>query len=171
MLAYEPFTLTAISGSGPTDVWVAGGMNYPSLKSVMYHGSAKGGFKPDLSNGVFPAIAGVWSSAPNDAWAVGPQTLLHNTGSGWAPFTAIGDTLTAIWGSASNRIFALSSGGVLQYNGTQWTITEPASLGACCFVTGVGQDVFAVGAFGVTQIAGPTSIFTANAPASDLYGV
>jgi hypothetical protein len=173
ILQNEPFTLATIWGSGPTDVWVAGGTPYPSYKSVIYHGSAQGGFSPDLSNGAFPAIAGVWASSPTDAWAVGTGTLLHNTGSGWTSFTSTGDTITAIWGSAANRIFALSSRGVLQYGGSGWSIMSgSASLNAGGFLTGVGQDLYAGGGTEITQIAGPTTIVTATSSGpAGLYGV
>ncbi|PKN27788.1 MAG: hypothetical protein CVU65_01565, partial [Deltaproteobacteria bacterium HGW-Deltaproteobacteria-22] len=87
-----------------------------------------------------PMLRGVWTIAPDDAWAVGNfGTLLHFNGSQWTVFPTAAVTgelhLTSVWGSASDDVWAVgfypgymigfdyffSRGVILHFDGVDWS--------------------------------------------------
>ncbi|MBU1069764.1 hypothetical protein KJ975_09390 [Myxococcota bacterium] len=89
-----------------------------------------------------PMLRGVWTIAPDDAWAVGNfGTLLHFDGSTWTATTGFESLhLTGIWGSSSTNLYACGFipgylldpnnpespfiwgvGIILHYDGVDWT--------------------------------------------------
>jgi hypothetical protein len=112
----SPFAgdLHAVSGLGPTDVWVAAGTYGSTTGAVLrYNGS---NWSVPLSTSI--PVFGVWENTPTDAYAVGAGgTVWHYTGSWNSTSTCAGD-LAAIVGTSSSNIWAVGGGGVFQWDGT-----------------------------------------------------
>lgn len=72
-------------------------------------------------------LTAVWQQSPTNVWAVGANnTILQNTGSGWAIITPTGYTgsfgFQAIYGTSATDYWAVASGGQgVHYNGSTWT--------------------------------------------------
>jgi hypothetical protein len=98
-------------------------------------------------------LRAVWSSASNDAIAVGDSGMvLHYDGTGWTS-QASGTTkhLYAVWGAgASSGVFAVGEGGtILYYDRTSWQAQASGTTQPLYAVWGTSAtDVFAVGAGG-----------------------
>ena len=100
------------------------------------------------------ALRDVWTSGPNDVWAVAtlpagaPATILHKTAAGWAveplPLPA-GTTPNGVWGSGPSNVYVgASNGALLRYDGTSWT-TVATAAGPLGRVWGSGPtDVYAL---------------------------
>jgi hypothetical protein len=102
-----------------------------------------------MTSGTTEDLRGVWVAGPGNAFAVGLSgTLLHYDGSSWQAIAApTTESLQAIWGNAPDDIYALADAEVFHFT-TAWAGTGLTSSGGMLDVwgTGVGSDVFAVGA-------------------------
>ena len=99
-------------------------------------------------------LSSVWSSAPDDVFAVGgvgqSGAIYHFDGSTWAPMVVppVG-TLNAVWGTSGADVYAVGRGNILHYDGQAWTVVQTTDQ----FLAGVWAssplDVFVVGARGL----------------------
>ena len=96
----------------------------------------------------------VWSSAPDDVFAVGgvgeSGAIYHFDGSTWAPMVVPPvSTLNAVWGTSGDDVYAAGRGNILHYDGQAWTVVQTTDQ----FLAGVwassALDVFVVGAGGL----------------------
>lgn len=101
------YTLLAVWGSGPKDVWAIG-----SGGTIAHYDGSAWVVTP---TGVKNTFRAVWGSGPNDVWAVSDaQTILHTTGfaNGTATWTRVPTSLSvfsnvfisAIWGSSPDDV-------------------------------------------------------------------
>jgi hypothetical protein len=88
----------------------------------------------------------VWSSAPDDVWAVGDyNTAIHFDGVKWTeidpPIAAKGRSdLMTLWGSGPDDVWVGGSN-LAHWNGTAWTsFAEPASQTSAAVVGGSGSN-------------------------------
>src|SRR5207249_2998661 len=98
--------------------------------------------------------AGLWARAPDDAWAVGPQTIRHFDGRAWTA-AARPEDLTAVWGSGAHDLWAVASDGtVLHGDGASWSVAWQAPFPLTA-VTGSGpSNVWAGGNGGMVHFDG-----------------
>jgi hypothetical protein len=71
-------------------------------------------------------LFGVWSAAPDDAWAVGAEgAIVHWDGQAWALVDAgIPETLRAVWGPNGGDVWAVGEKGAIYHNtGEGWLQT------------------------------------------------
>ncbi len=100
-------------------------------------------------------LKAVWGPSPDDIFAVGwDGFILHNDGTGWAPFDysrfdsyIIETNFRCIWGASENDIFIGGSDGVIiHYDGIKWEKMETGIQKGIYGIWGIsGSDVFAVG--------------------------
>ena len=109
----ERVGLSAVWGSGPSDVWVVGAAG----RVLHWDGSAW----ETLSAGTTQSLYAVWGSGPNDVWAVStPGAIFHSTGfangtAEWSRATDIADAgvdtasagklSRAIWGTSPRDVW------------------------------------------------------------------
>jgi hypothetical protein len=96
------------------------------------------------------ALAAVWGSAPDDAWAVGAHgALLHldATSAQVGPSPAENPDLTAVWGSAHDDVWVAGEAGtLLHFDGAAWTVTSSGTTRTLNALWGSGpRDVYAAG--------------------------
>ena len=98
-------SLTAVSGSGPNDVWAVGGPSYGSGTAVHWDGSAWNVVaNPSPAN-----FLAVWDVGPDDAWATTGMTdpntaFYHWNGTAWtSAFTTAGGW-PGLWGDGSGDV-------------------------------------------------------------------
>ncbi len=109
-----------------------------------------------------PEFGGVWSSGPNDVWAVGWRNTaqqgdvngfaFHWDGCAWsqAPIsTAAG--LNDVWGSGSSDVWTVGAqGATYHFGGAAWTPVATGATGTFNHVSGSGSsDVWAIGNAGL----------------------
>jgi hypothetical protein len=165
-----------IWGSSTTNVWAVGGYyDFMTLEAAAtrYDGS-------NWSSSAVPADASilmsVWSSAPNDVFAVGLQgTIVHFDGATWATMASgTIEDLYGVWGSAWNDVFAVGGGGtILHYTGASWSAMTSPTTNELRSVYGVDSShIMAVGASGtVVTYGGAVWALVAPAPTpNDLHG-
>ena len=126
---------TALAGSGPTDLWVAGG----SGTIDRWNGTAWTSY-PQPS-GTTGTVRGLWASSPDDVWALGAEltgsrstaVLLHK-GPLDTTFVRAGGSpvfpgeLFAIWGSGPADVWAVGDGGfIIHFDGLRWVPVAPVS--------------------------------------------
>ncbi len=92
----------------------------------------------------------VWSSGPDEAWAVGSNGLIMRfRDSSWEPAHPSGTDLAllGIWGFGPNDIWAVGVRGLaLHWDGTEWTHHPAETINAFNAVWGSGpNDMWAVG--------------------------
>ncbi len=95
------------------------------------------------------ALRDVWSSGAGDLWAVGEHgTLVHSTGSDWAPVASgTSNELFRVWGTGPRDVWAVGEAGlVLHYDGVSWTSTPGLANATLSCVFGSGpNDVWVAG--------------------------
>jgi hypothetical protein len=84
---------------------------------------------------------GVWASAANDVFVVGPGGgIWHYNGTDWSPMTSpTTEDLFDLWGSSGSDVFAVGDAGILRFDGTSWSVINPTKGTR---VWGAGRDVF-----------------------------
>ena len=141
----------AISGTGPSDIIVAGNV------AIRFNGTEW----KELPKPPAAVIGGLWSRGVNDVFAAGYSSgVLHWDGSAWAVVHATsGAGVVAVWGTGSD-VFAVGSDGkastggfVARFDGKTWTDTPVVTSVDGFGFTGVWgtspTNVHAVGARGI----------------------
>lgn len=120
-----------------------------------------------------PEFGGVWSSGPNDVWAVGWRNTaqqsdvdgfaFHWDGCAWSPAaitTSAG--LNDVWGASANDVWVVGAQGTaLHWNGSAWTAAPTGTSGTFNHVSGSGAgDVWTIGNAGLYHWEG--SAWTAD---------
>lgn len=139
--------LSAVWGSGPTDVWAAS----PTDAGSLYH--FDGVSWSVVANWPRAPIFAIWGSAANDVWAAGFDTILHFDGTAWSDTRAIapgsqyylyglGGTAGNVWavGSAASDPSVDVGGVVLTNRSGQWERVDPGIGGAFYGVWGARSD-------------------------------
>lgn len=125
-----------VHGSGPDDVWVVGQVFRTQSNSVGLAIRYDGVSWQSVDVGAVSRLYDLWVFAPDDAWIVGADGLLHWNGTTATP-AAIGlpgDRLKGIWGAADDEIYVVGvrSGDPIAfaYDGSDWTeLPQPPSPG------------------------------------------
>jgi hypothetical protein len=137
--------LMAISGTGVSDAWIAGGYGL----AWHWNGST---LQSTLAGCSSCDVHDLWALGPSDVWGVGyDHKIMRYDGSGWSNSTAY-PALAApqgVWAAAWNDVWVVGDkGSVRHYNGTDWTFTTVGTSGLLD-VWGAGpSDIWAVGAGG-----------------------
>jgi hypothetical protein len=112
---------SAIWGSGPNDIYIAG-----SLGTIM-HSTGDGVWTSQVSD-TNARLTGIWGSGPADIYiSVSSNVILHSTGNGeWEhQGTDVGFTHNDVWGTGPDNIYALIGGGVMHSSGDgAWELEE-----------------------------------------------
>jgi hypothetical protein len=137
-LAGEPM---AISGTGPSDVWVTG----ESSRVSHYTGTWTTGIDPGAGATYFAMLA----VATDDVWVAtftpGQETLRFD-GATWAPHSAAGTIFQGFHAVSANELWAAGGSKVGQWNGSTWTTESPGGPSAQFWgVHGSGSYVWVVG--------------------------
>lgn len=138
----------SIHGSGPEDVWVAGG------EVFRYDGArwSRVDVDPDWS------LQGLWVRGVDDVYAVGFEVdkaffrgiVVHFDGTAWTELsTGSSEPLAAIWGTGSELFAVGRSATILHFDGQQWDVRTGAGSQSLYGVWGSGPtNVFAAGTAG-----------------------
>jgi hypothetical protein len=103
--------------------------------------------EPDL------LFSGVWSAAPNDAFAVGQlgqaAAVYHFDGAAWTAMTVppVGPLLD-VWGTSGTDVYAVGEGTILHYDGSSWTEVQTTAARLTGVWGSSAADVFVVGGDG-----------------------
>jgi hypothetical protein len=172
--------LYGISGTGPSDVWVAGDstvLHYNgtawSLVPTPTVGRLKGvtAISPTevwvvgengtmahfdgatwraVDSGTTTVLNGVWGSSPGDVFAVGWNVILHYA----APVAwTTAQTMYAVGGRSRSDVYAVgNAGSILHFDGSQWQTMTSNTTAALrgVWVSPTTAEVFAVGVNGST---------------------
>ncbi len=106
--------LSAVWGSSPSDVWVAG-------TAVLHFDGKTWTDFPEFS---WKGIEDVWGSGPSDVWLVGISGQIHHyDGKAWSKVpSGITSALFQVSGQSSSSVWAGGEyGTLLFYNGSTWT--------------------------------------------------
>jgi hypothetical protein len=132
----------AVWANSATDVWVlqiATPDSQPAPGGVYHFDGANWTLQP---TGAESLLQRVWSSGPNDVWAVGDDDTQtwHRDASGWKAFPSgleKGNGLDALWGSGPSDAWAGSRSGakILHWDGAAWTATTERTVGVTAFAT------------------------------------
>lgn len=133
-------SLAAVWVDGEEDAWSVGqffGEDEQASFVARWNGRSWGSSLPsggrlwDGNPSPHPALRGVWGSAPDDVWAVGPHgavyvrtgnapgpaTLAHWDGHGWsASGSCPTKDLSAVWGSGPDDVWAVGAGGLVLHH-------------------------------------------------------
>lgn len=118
-------TLSAIWGSGASDIWI---VDTKHANSVFHHDGSKWALQAIDSRYVYEAV---WGTGPSDVWVVGNYNVTcHYNGAIWGceqQSINAGDSLHAIHGRASGPIIAVGNGGdiVVHENNTWSSLKSP----------------------------------------------
>ena len=164
-------TITAISGSSASDVWVVGktstgGYHNRKITSVIvhYNGSSwKQMAAPDNSG-----LLDVDADSPADAWAIAADGgVLHWNGATWTVATQLGlDNVAAIAALSPTDVWVADQVTLSHFNGTSWTSTAlPAGVNGL-----VGHAVAAGGHIWFGGFYYPSNAVTAPAVLSTSAG-
>lgn len=176
--------LIAVSGTGPNDVYFAGtrdvwhydGSTFTDITDHNIVGRIEGMWATsgklfrvgagapirtydgskwgDVQGGPFPNLYGVWTDAPDNAWAVGNEgTILHYNGTIWSDESNPEITQRGLWAIAGtrNNLYSVGSKGtILRYDGSTWRDISggPAAGQYLYAVWAAGDEAFTVGSGG-----------------------
>lgn len=110
--------------------------------------------EPDL------VFFGVWSAAPDDAFAVGAvgetAAIHHFDGTAWSAMTVppVGP-LFHVWGASGTDVYAVGDGTILHYDGAAWTEVQTLAQQLTGVWGSSPADVFAVGESGTIMHGTP----------------
>jgi len=99
-------------------------------------------------------LSSVWSSAPDDVFAVGEigesGAVYHFDGTTWSPMPVPPvQRLTSVWGTSRSDVYAAGPGSILHYDGQAWTVVQTTNG----FLAGVwassAPEAFVVGGRGL----------------------
>jgi len=166
--ARSPFSVSAIHGTGPDDMWIGGAGG-----SILHWDGAafRSGFFPGSTT-----VGGVWSAGRCEAFAAsfGGYRWL---GSSWANgFSGAGGP--GISGSSPNNVWTTGSPTMLQWNGSTWSPVDSSSTSFLWGISVGQQGFWAVGQNGttVTSTGGAPTTFSkfvvpTGSVISDIYVV
>jgi hypothetical protein len=124
--------LSAVWGSGPTDIYAVG---IKGNACLILHSTGDGQWV-EQPTGINGGLFSIWGSGPNDIYAGGfGNTLLHSTGNGvWTLQTIPNLGVSQIWGSGPNDVYITyaNSGGMVHHstgNGV-WTALAIGDAGS-----------------------------------------
>jgi len=121
---FSRLALTDVHGSSRDNLWAVGDLG------TTYRISAADTDLPLVEaydSRTYTTLHGVWTSEPNDAWAVGSGGVIrHYTGSADRRFevvaSPVSNHLRAIAGVSNSDLWAVGDGGlILHYDGTEWS--------------------------------------------------
>jgi hypothetical protein len=152
---------TARAAGLPRSTAAGGACNVP----VACTGTTSGGWCVDTffpADPTTPAFNAVWSSGPDDAWAVGSRPggqpvdragfAFHWDGCAWSRAALPTPVaLNDVWGSAPDDVWIVGGRGTaLHWDGRDWTEVETGATGGFDHVSGTGPgDVWAIGGAGL----------------------
>jgi len=135
-----PGELFAISGSGPTDVWVTG-----ETANVHHY---TGTWTTSIDPGAGATYFAILAFAPADVWVstfTPNKQTVHFTGS-WTPEPATGTTFQSFHPINSDDIWAAGSAKAGHWTGSSWAVETPAGNNAQMFgIGGIGGSFWIVG--------------------------
>jgi hypothetical protein len=159
----QGFSFSALSGTGPSDVW-ATAVGVDGSSAILHWSGAAWSVSFSVPKGTDEPV-GIWASASNDVWAVGGALIEHFDGISWSTITSIGGSsfahLSAIWGSGRDDLWAVGGAVssdpavILHWNGKSWSFVASPAFDSPYFhspyyltaVWGTGPaDVWSVGA-------------------------
>ncbi len=116
-----------------------------------------------------PEFGGVWSSVPDDVWAVGWRNTaqqmdtngfaFHWDGCAWSQVSiSTAGGLNDVWGASSTDVWiAGTQGGTWHWDGNGWTAVPTGASGTFNHLSGTGSaDVWAIGNAGLYHWDGAT---------------
>jgi hypothetical protein len=109
MVPFHP--LQAVAGSGPSDIWFAGGRH-------LFHYDGK--LWKVLADAAKQPIRDLWCASAKDCWAAAEPGLLHWDGVSWTEQPSPVGALR-IRGAHAKSVWVAGTGGVARYDGSQWT--------------------------------------------------
>jgi hypothetical protein len=140
------FAPRAVWGTGPSDVWVAGGTTYTfdsQPRLAHFDGTLWAVTELDGTG----TLSALWGAASNDVWTVGTNGLVaHFDGAAWT--TAMNDTTVweAITGSAADDVWVVGDAGkTMHWDGAAWTaVSSPATEALTGVWEAARTDVYAI---------------------------
>lgn len=137
-----PYTLLAIDGTGPNDVWVV-----TDTADTLLH--FDGAWSP-VTVPMAGAITGVDAVAPGVTFVSGTTTLAARNGTTWSVFPAT-KPHGYVWGRSAKDAFALDTdGGLDHFDGKVWTPVRMKQYGNNVGITGDDTHVYTWGVTGET---------------------
>ena len=136
---------SALAGTGPTDLWVAG----VGGTIDRWNGTAWISFAQ--ASGTTGTVRGLWAASPHDVWALGAEltgsratAVLMHRGPLDTAFVRAGAApnfpgeLFAIWGSGPADVWAVGDGGfIIHYDGLRWVPVATTSASSQDLLTAV----------------------------------
>ncbi len=126
---FDNVIFSAIWGTGPRDIWIAGRLEDGSAGKLL-HLNAVGHWEDKTpAAGAGDSLSGVWLSTSTSGWAVGSGgVIMQLSGSTWTPLnpSATMSNLKAVSGLSGSEVWALGwfnldlNTQILRYNGAQW---------------------------------------------------
>jgi hypothetical protein len=136
--------LFAITGTGNSNAWIAGGYGF----TYHYNGSTLTSGSACVNCDVFD----LWALGPQDVWGVGyDHKAMHFEGSGWGLSSLYPAPAApkAVWAAAANDVWVVGDGGTIRHwNGADWTNTTYGTTGLLDIWGSGPNDIWAVGSQG-----------------------
>lgn len=131
--------LSAIWGSGPSDIWAVG----DSGVILHYDGGGWADVTPEYgADRPSEMFRTPWGTGPGDIWFPGISETLHYDGVEWTRYSAI--DAFAVHGTGSSNVWAVGNGAAYHFDGTSWSTVEMSWPGAMAGLWVVGpEDIWA----------------------------
>ncbi len=133
-----PGELFAISGSGPTDVWVTG-----ETANVHHY---PGTWTTNIDPGAGATYFAILALTPSDVWVstfTPNKQTVHFTGS-WTPEAASGATFQSFHSSGPDDLWGAGGSKVGHWTGSSWAVESPSS-GQMFGIGGISNSFWIVG--------------------------
>jgi hypothetical protein len=135
-------TLLAVSGTGPSDVWVTG----ENTNTHHWNGSAWTTVNPGAGTSTLLTVLAI---ASNDVWVADfmpTKETLHFNGSKWVAQKTSGALFNGMSALSTNDIWGAGGNHVGHWNGAAWTSEQPFGTSAAMWsVTTVPSNAWLVG--------------------------
>src|SRR5262249_20670318 len=156
-----PQVLTAVWGSGQSDVWAVGTTVSNTTPEILrWNGTAWAQVAATGTDHI--SLNAVWGTGPSDVWAAGNDhttttgAVLHWDGSAWtapaswtsAPPYVNQDVAGGVWGSGPNDVWVMQSEQIQLWDGSTWAnslVMNPAYPSLAAMWGSSATDVWAVG--------------------------
>jgi hypothetical protein len=138
---FGPDPIVAMGGSGPDDLWVAGGL------FAHFDGGAWRVLDDDEA--LPTGTVGLWASAPGDVWAVTDSLRLKLfDGGAWREHWDSPVDFAGVWGSSAADLHVCGGQGTVQrFDGNSWSTGRLAGWQSCRSVDGT-SETFAIASTG-----------------------